>query len=404
LLALACDPLAAHPSHAPADGDPRPVRSDSVPNTVGPAVALAAGNFHTCAALRDGSVRCWGMGKAGQLGDGTATQRDTPVRAGDLADVIDLVAEGDRTCAVRRSGDVWCWGHGASAEFGDHGPDDRTRPVHIPVWQHVRRLALAMDHDCAIVRDGRVLCRGTNTRGSLGDGTTDPRDVPVPARGLTNAASLGVGYAFSCAVQDGKILCWGWAEDGRCGDGEAADHLVPRILPDVPPARAITVGFDHACALFADGVVRCWGGNVFGQIGDGTVGTALRPTPVQHGALTIRAGGHQTTAVLADRTARGWGREGGDTPILWPACADPQVRQPIGRRNAVWVAGPAEPYCPHPTPISALSEVAAVTSSNLHACALLRGGQVWCWGSDAYGSLGDPATGDRDHPVQVDLR
>jgi alpha-tubulin suppressor-like RCC1 family protein len=142
---------------------------------------------------------------------------------------------------------------------------------------------------------------------------------------------------------------------------------------------------------------------LYGQLGDGTNETRRRPTPVPGLADVhlLRTGAHQTTAILSDGTAHGWGREGGDQPILWPACADPRVRHPSGRRGAVYVTGPEEPFCPRPAAIAELTDVAGFVSSSLHACALLRGGQVWCWGSDAYGSLGDPAEGDQARPVQV---
>jgi alpha-tubulin suppressor-like RCC1 family protein len=120
--------------------------------------------------------------------------------------------------------------------------------------------------------------------------------------------------------------------------------------------------------------------------------------------VAVHADQQRTTAVLADGTARAWGRDGGDGRVLWPACATPQTRHPVARRGPVWISGPAELFCPTPAPVHDLADVAEVVSAGLHACALLRGGQVWCWGSDAYGSLGDAGAGDRELPVRVDLR
>src|SRR5690606_18384530 len=81
--------------------------------------ALAVGSFHTCARLRGGAVRCWGLGGSGQLGDGSGVQQDRPVTVRGIDDALQIVAEGSRSCAVRSDGSVWCWGHGASAELDD---------------------------------------------------------------------------------------------------------------------------------------------------------------------------------------------------------------------------------------------------------------------------------------------
>jgi alpha-tubulin suppressor-like RCC1 family protein len=42
------------------------------------------GNYHSCARLADGAVRCWGAGYYGQTGDGTTTSRPGPVATSNL--------------------------------------------------------------------------------------------------------------------------------------------------------------------------------------------------------------------------------------------------------------------------------------------------------------------------------
>ncbi|MDW8247211.1 MAG: hypothetical protein RMJ84_11600, partial [Sandaracinaceae bacterium] len=61
---------------------------------------LALGGGHSCAWLSDGSARCWGENEHGQLGDGTMTDRATPVQVMGLRSEVEAIAAGyEHTCA-----------------------------------------------------------------------------------------------------------------------------------------------------------------------------------------------------------------------------------------------------------------------------------------------------------------
>ena len=55
-------------------------------------LAIAAGDYHTCALLSDGTARCWGNNSYGQLGDGTTTGRSTPVAVSGLSNAVAIAA------------------------------------------------------------------------------------------------------------------------------------------------------------------------------------------------------------------------------------------------------------------------------------------------------------------------
>ncbi|MCP3136580.1 RCC1 domain-containing protein [Pyxidicoccus xibeiensis] len=91
---------------------------------------VRAGWAFTCAVGPDGGVRCWGQNQAGQLGDGTRLHRAAPVRVAGLADeAVDVAAGMTSTCAVLRDGRVACWGGNASGQLGDGSQTDRASPV-----------------------------------------------------------------------------------------------------------------------------------------------------------------------------------------------------------------------------------------------------------------------------------
>jgi alpha-tubulin suppressor-like RCC1 family protein len=84
---------------------------------------------HSCALMADASVRCWGLNKDGQLGDGTREPRDRPTPVVGLTDVVSVAAAIAATCALRRDGSVLCWGDNEYGQLGDGTTTSRDTPT-----------------------------------------------------------------------------------------------------------------------------------------------------------------------------------------------------------------------------------------------------------------------------------
>ncbi len=353
------------------------IGDDETPASVGPvdlgagrtATAVSTGYNHTCALLDDGTVRCWGTSESGQLGYGntyTIGDGETPGSAGpvDLGagrTAVAITTGQGTSCALLDDGTVRCWGFAGDAaspwgtlgygNFEDIGDDETPGSVG-PVDLGAGRTAVAIDggyiHTCALLDDGTVRCWGEGAAGKLGYGNTDtigddetPGSVgPVDLGAGRTAVAIAVGGGHSCAVlDDGSVRCWGNARGGKLGygnvenigDDETPGSVGPVDLGAGRTAVAITAGDDHTCALLDDASVRCWGESWRGRLGYGI--------PVDIG--------------------------------------DNEVPSSIG-----------------PVYLGSGRSATAISAGGFHTCAALDDASVRCWGSNSYGELGLPNTGD----------
>lgn len=93
--------------------------------------SISIGWYHTCAVTSAGQSYCWGWNNNGQNGDGTFTQRKTPVAVSQPSGVaFGLVSNGgSTTCGLDGVSQAWCWGSNSSSQFGNGGTTGSATPV-----------------------------------------------------------------------------------------------------------------------------------------------------------------------------------------------------------------------------------------------------------------------------------
>ncbi len=322
---------------------------------------IVAGSGHSCYLDPSGSVRCWGSGSNGELGDGATSQRSIPMPVVGLSDATQISSTYQHTCALRATGQAVCWGHGAQGKLGHGISASSSVAVAVSGLTDAVFVDAGQDHSCAVRATGRVVCWGANDAGQLGDGTTTGSAVPVEVAGITDAVRVSAAgsryYGWSCAVRSsGQVWCWGSNHNRQLGDGTTTDRLAPVRALGISDAVEVDGASSRQCALRASGAISCWGSwvttpEVVGGISD---------------AISLDVGSSHVCAGLADGSARCWGDN------LSGQLGD-------GSRTSR----------SSPTAVRDIGGVLVVTAGGSHSCAVAASGDAWCWGDANVGQLGD---------------
>ncbi len=313
---------------------PRSVAGNPIPLHDGVA-ELSLGDAYSCARFNDRTAQCWGKNDHGALGDGTMMNRPSPTGVSSLTDVAQIAAGGlfeQDTCVLRPSppqhscarlfdGTVRCWGDNREGQLGDGTLMTSTTPVKVKGLEKVTAIALRRQHTCALLATGTVMCWGANANGQLGDGTAVNSSTPTPVVGLADVVQIAVGAAHTCArKRDRTVWCWGLNDYGQLGIGTAVEEHRPRQTTNLVDVVEVALGGGHSCARLLDGSVKCWGANAADQLGfktttacacGGTSSCAMTPEPVPGLAeVTDLALGarHTCVRVKAGGTVKCWGQ------------------------------------------------------------------------------------------------
>ncbi len=225
------------------------------------AKAISAGGSHTCVIMDTNKVKCWGTADLGALGYGNENvigDNETPAAVGPVnlgpgRTAIAISAGEYHTCAILDNGKVRCWGfaesgqlgYGDIEDIGDNELPTARPPVSLGAGRKAVAISAGYDFTCAILDTGRVRCWGINDSGSLGLGHENdigdnelPSSVPVVNLGR-KAVAVSAGWEHACALLDnGKLRCWGYGARGQLGYANTNDIGDNELPNTVGPVRA----------------------------------------------------------------------------------------------------------------------------------------------------------------------
>ncbi|MCL2862085.1 MAG: leucine-rich repeat protein [Firmicutes bacterium] len=374
---------------------------------------VSTGGNHSFSIDEQGNLWAWGNNYFGQLGDGyfgqlqdgTIVGRSSPIQinSGRLgnAKVISISSSASHSLAIDEFGNIWAWGNNNWGQLGNGTTMRSPIPLQISAGMRFTNVLAGDGNSFALDAQGNLWAWGLNNFGQLGNGTTESSLFPtiVNTAGRINNArvvSVSTGTNHSLAIDEfGNLWAWGSNANGRLGDGTAMGRTSPvriNTAGRINNARIVSIsaGNGHSLAIDEFGNLWAWGLNSYGQLGDGT--TTSRNSPVQISievrgenvkVVSISAGNEHSLAIDEFGNLWAWGLnnygqlgEGTTTNRLAPV----QISIEVSGENV---------------------KVVSISAGVGHSLAIDEHGNIWAWGLNNHGQLGDGTRVNKLEPVQI---
>ena len=323
---------------------------------------------HTAAIKTDGTLWTWGNGSNGKLGTGNVTHRSSPVQIGAGTDWKQVSCGIIHTAAVKTNGTLWTWGSGTNGRLGTDDIIHRSSPVQVAgtTWKQV---SCAASNTAAIKTDGTLWLWGSGSSGQLGQSDLIHRSSPVQVAGTT-WKQVSCGDIITSAVKtDGTLWTWGNNNSGQLGDNTTVDKSSPVQVAGTT-WKQVSCGSGSSlrftAAIQTDGSLWTWGSGAAGQLGTSYRNNLSSPVQVITGGVNyVTATFDNTIVVRTDGRISAAGGNIVDAQKYIPGTTIVEFDDVFVKRDVFSV------------------------------------GNLWGWGSNSDGQLGDNTTVDKSSPIQT---
>ena len=304
-------------------------------------------------------------------------------------------------------------------------PTPKPTPTPIPIVEIIN-MSMAGNHSGYVDKNHDLWMVGWNDSGQIGVGQ-HRNTISSPRKVLSNVAQVSCGFYHTLALDlSGQVYAWGRGHFGRLGTGKTSEVTKPaRIV--ISGIKAIATGEEHSVALGEGGIVYTWGYNKKGQLGLSNTKDQTTPQQVKElsDVVAIAAGGNNTAVIKADGSL--WmagdiscgqfdksGKKSGsvfvriDLPPVAQVSVGDYHAAALTQAGDMYIWGGNENgqlgdarYKTNSVPTLIMSDVKKISIGDHHSFALKNDGSLWGWGFNKYGQIGNRETMDVITPTLI---
>jgi alpha-tubulin suppressor-like RCC1 family protein len=392
------------------------------------------GKSHVLALKTNGTLWAWGRNQEGQLGIGNNVSSSVPVQIGTDQDWVSMGCSGNQSFAIKANGTLWAWGDNSFGQLGT-GASSQV-PVQVGTANNWISVAAGSDFTMALRSDGSLWTWGADDAGQLGNATAGPVSVPTQITPGVQWSTIEAGLQYAMAIRsDGSLWTWGSNNRGQLGIGSLSSANQPIQVSSTLPWIGISCGQDgattnnqHSLGLKADGTAYSWGDNTGGQLGIGLFSPTPQTVPAAIASLNnivavecgwgvsylrnvsgrVYASGYDSTGSIGNAAVNQSLNSPGAVsivPIGWSSFSSGEnFTVAIKSNGTLWFWGSNSngqlgvpfintPFVATATQIGNDTTWKAVSAGKNHLLAINGSGQLYAWGANASGQIGNGTNG-----------
>lgn len=285
-----------------------------------------------------------------------------------------IAAGSSHSLYIDKEGNLWAWGRNKERQLGDGTTEDSLIPKRIIQGTKFKKVSAGMNNVIAIDDKGNLWAWGNNSYGELGDGTTDSILEPKKIKEEIKFKEISIGYTHSTAIDDkGNLWAWGNNNYGQLGDGTTNNSLTPKMIKEGTFKKVqsnLVYGYANNTAIDEEGNLWVWGRNNYGQLGDGTSTDSHIPIKISKEIeyIDISTYGNNNLAIDKEENLWSWGFRCYTTSEIGLS----QLSKPTQIMNETKFK----------------SAIAGAGTAYEHSVAIDEEGNLWSWGYNDKGQLG----------------